>query len=103
MQTIKEYNKYIIDFNSINEGMQIVFRFDNNYGLSIACHSFSYGRDDNKFEVAVIKFNSDDDKDWDINYSTSITQDVYGTFKGASDSENWNQVKLLDINNLPKY
>ena len=76
MLTIKQYNKYIIDFNSINSGMQVMFRFPNNYGLSIVCHSFSYGRDDNKFEVAIIRFNSEDDKDWDITYSTSITNNV---------------------------
>lgn len=78
MATIKEYNKYIIDFNSINKGMQLVFRFDNNYGLSIVCHSFSYGRENNSFEIAVIKFNSEDNKNWDIDYSTSITNDVLG-------------------------
>jgi hypothetical protein len=76
MTTIKEYNKYIIDFNSINSGMQLLLRFDNNYGLSILCHSFSYGRDEDKFEIAVIKFNSEDNKDWNICYDTDITDDV---------------------------
>jgi hypothetical protein len=78
MTTIKDYNKYIIDFNSINNGMQLLLRFDNNYGLSIVCHSFSYGNDNNKFEIAVIKFNSEDNKDWNICYDTDITNDVLG-------------------------
>ena len=76
MRTIKDYNKYIIDFNSINKGMQLLFRFDNNFGLSVVCHSFSYGRHDDKFEIAVIKFDSDDI--WDITYNTPITNDLLG-------------------------
>jgi hypothetical protein len=76
MTTIKDYNKYIIDFNSINKGMQLLFRFDNNFGLSVVCHSFSYGRHDDKFEIAVIKFDSDNI--WHITYNTPITNDVLG-------------------------
>jgi len=78
MNLIKQYNKYIIDFNSINNGMQIVFRFDNNYGLSVVSHSFSYGNKQEKFEIAIIKFNSEDDDDWNIMYDTPITDDVLG-------------------------
>jgi len=78
MNLIKQYNKYIIDFNSINNGMQIVFRFDNNYGLSVVSHSFSYGNKQEKFEIAIIKFNSEDDDDWNITYDTPITDDVLG-------------------------
>jgi hypothetical protein len=76
MRTIKDYTCYIIDFNSINKGMQLIFRFDNNFGLSVVCHSFSYGRHDNKFEIAVIKFDSDNS--WDITYDTPLTGDVLG-------------------------
>jgi hypothetical protein len=58
--------------------MQIIFRFDNNYGISVVCHSFSYGRENGLFELAIIRFNSEDNKDWDIDYSTPITKDVLG-------------------------
>lgn len=76
MKTIKEYNKYIIDFNSINNGMQLLFKFDNNFGISLVCHSFSYGNDKQEFEVAVIKFEYDDT--WSLTYDTEITNDVLG-------------------------
>jgi hypothetical protein len=76
MKTIKDYNQYIIDFNSINNGMQLVFKFDNLFGLSIVCHSFSYGNNDGLFEVAVIKFTSNDE--WNLTYNTDITDDVLG-------------------------
>ena len=76
MKTIQPYNKYIIDINSINNGMQVLFKFDNNFGLSVVCHSFSYGNKQEKFEVAVIKFESDDT--WSLTYDTEITDDVLG-------------------------
>ena len=76
MKTIKDYNKYIIDFNSINNGMQLLFRFDNNFGLSVICHSFSYGNKEETFEVAVIKFSSNGT--WNLTYDTPITDDVLG-------------------------
>ena len=74
MKTIEQYNKYIIDFNSINKGMQLLFRFDNDYGLSVVCHSYSYGNDKDLFEVAIIKFDSNNK--WNITYDTDITGDV---------------------------
>jgi hypothetical protein len=78
MSTIKQYNKYIIDFNSINKGMQLTFRFPNNYGLSVVCHSFSYGNNHDSFEIAITKFRSDDSDKWNICYDTNITSDVLG-------------------------
>jgi len=78
MKTIKDFNKYIVDLNAINHGMGVVFRFDNEYGISLVCHSFSYGNKNDEFEIAVIKFNSKDDEDWGIVYNTEITNDVLG-------------------------
>jgi hypothetical protein len=78
MKTIKDYTQYIIDFNSINNGMQLLFRFDNNYGVSVVSHSFSYGNNQEKFEIAIIKFNSEDDDNFELTYDTHITNDVLG-------------------------
>lgn len=60
----------IVSRNSINGGVQYVVRFSNNYGASIVNHAGSYGT-----ELAVIVFNGDD---WNITYSTPITDDVLG-------------------------
>ena len=78
MKTIKDFTSYIIDINSYNKGMQILFRFPNNYGISLVCHSFSYGNDDNEFEIAIINYDSEDNDYWDICYTTKLTQDVLG-------------------------
>jgi len=49
MKTIKDFTSYIVDINTANRGMQVLFRFPNDYGISLVCHSFSYGNDDNEF------------------------------------------------------
>lgn len=76
MNTIKDYNKYIVDIRAFNNGMGVIFRFDNDYGLSVVSHSFSYGNSSNEFEIAVLKFKDDDD--WSLCYDTVITNDVLG-------------------------
>ena len=78
MKTIKDFTSYIIDINPRNKGMQVLFRFPNDYGISLVCHSFSYGNDDNEFEIAIINYDSEDNDDCDIFYTTKLTQDVLG-------------------------
>jgi hypothetical protein len=60
--------------NSINNGIQYIFKADNGYGASIVQHDFSYGGKKGLWELAVIKY--DEDGDWDICYDTPITNDV---------------------------
>lgn len=60
----------------IFEGIQYLFRFDNNYGASVVKHKYSYGSDKDLWELAVIKFIRDDT--WYLNYDTDITDDVIG-------------------------
>jgi hypothetical protein len=76
MNTIKDYNKYIIDINAYHKGMQVVFQFDNGYGLSVVSHAFSYGNDDELFEIGVLKFHPDGT--YDLTYETPIYGDVLG-------------------------
>lgn len=78
MKTIKDFTSYIIDINSYNKGMQVLFRFPNNFGISLVCHSFSYGNSNDEFEIAIINYNSEENDDWDICYTTELTQDVLG-------------------------
>lgn len=40
--------------NSINDGIQRIYHFDNGYGASVVCHSASYGGKDGLYELAVI-------------------------------------------------
>ena len=70
-------NYMVIDF-TYNGGFIVRLRFNNDYGVSIAKHDYSYGNKDDKFEVAVIEFYSDDNTNWDLTYDTEITNDVIG-------------------------
>ena len=56
-------------------GVQYRFRFENNYGASIVKHDYSYGRDDDLWELGVISYRGND---WDLDYDTDITGDVIG-------------------------
>lgn len=58
-------------------GTQVVHKFDNGYGASVVRHNFSYGSDRGLFELIVLKFIPDTD-DFDVDYSTPITDDVLG-------------------------
>ena len=60
---------------SINGGSQVIHKFENGFGASVVQHEFSYGSEDGLSELAVLKFDGDD---WDIDYSTEITDDVIG-------------------------
>lgn len=40
--------------NSIYDGIQRIYHFDNGYGASVVCHSASYGGKDKLYELAVI-------------------------------------------------
>lgn len=55
------------------DGIQVIFKLDNGYGISAVNHSYSYS-DQDTYEVAVLRFNSDND--WEICYNTPITDDV---------------------------
>jgi len=57
---------------------RVKYRFPNNYGASVIQNEMSYGGKGGLYEIAVLKFNSDDDEDWSITYDTPVTDDVIG-------------------------
>ena len=58
-----------------NKAGQSIHKFDNGWGASVVSNAMSYGGGSGLYELAVLKFTDDD---WDINYDTSITNDVIG-------------------------
>ena len=58
-------------------GVQYLFRFENNYGASVVKHSYSYGNEEDLWELAVIIFDPENDS-WYLTYTTDITEDVEG-------------------------
>jgi hypothetical protein len=66
--------------------IQVVYRFPNGYGASIVRtkshipfgRKYSSYTDDDDWELAVLRFRSDDNRDYNLDYSTPITSDVLG-------------------------
>jgi hypothetical protein len=54
-------------------GIQAIWRFPNGQGASVVNHRGSYGT-----ELAVLRFNSEDLADFDLDYSTPVADDVIG-------------------------
>lgn len=79
--------------NPINGGIQYIFKADNGYGASIVQHSFSYGKDQGLWEMAVTKY--DEDGEWGICYSTPITSDVLGYLSEADVMNYLKQIEQL--------
>jgi len=63
--------KYEVKDHQMGNGTQVLFEFVNGYGASIIRHEFSYGSEDGRWELAVLK-------DDDLCYDTPITDNVIG-------------------------
>lgn len=72
--------------NFLHGGIQHIYKFHNNYGASVIQHQFSYGYEDDLWELGVTKWNLDGD--WHLDYTTPVTDDVEG------------RLTVEDVNNL---
>lgn len=85
-----------ISINEIHGGIQKLYRFPNNRGASVVQHSFSYGnREENQWELAVIKFGSKSNSDWDLDYDTEITSNVLGHLSDDDVDHYLRQIRAL--------
>lgn len=85
-------------------GIQKVFRFENDYGASVVCFTMgtirgesvgSYGVRAGLWELAVVKFNSEDNDDFNVDLSTPITNDVRGWLTDDEVNEILAQIEAL--------
>lgn len=83
----------------INNGVQRLYFFDNNYGASVVRHLFSYGASKGKWELAVLKYKGEGDRksynNWDLTYETPVTDDVIGYLDESEVQELLTQIKEL--------
>ena len=80
------------DLSSLN-GIQAIVKFENNYGASVARHMGTYGGKQGLYELAVIKFNENDE--WGIVYDTGITPDVLGYLTEDNVTTHLKQIEQL--------
>lgn len=89
----KEFEKYIIEDRLINNGKQYIFKFENKYGASVVKNIYSYGYDNDLWELAIIKFNNDES--FEIIYDTELSDDVIGYLKDEEVCKYLQQIKEL--------
>ncbi len=59
-------------------GTQRIYRFGNGYGASVVQFPYSYGGDRGLWELAVTKYEGEDNDSYSLTYDTEITDDVLG-------------------------
>jgi len=70
-----EVQHYQMDEDGM-EGVQLKYKYLNNYGASVVRHSFSYGGKAGLWELAVLDYTVE--PNGEMCYHTPITQDVIG-------------------------
>jgi hypothetical protein len=70
MKTFKDLD--LIPFDKYLNGVGARMMFENGYGVSVVCHSSSYGGKSGLYELAVL------DVDGELTYDTPVTGDVIG-------------------------
>ena len=89
------YSKYEeYHFETKNPG-QWAFKFPNNYGASVIKHPGSYGYYEDKFELAVLKFETEEVSEYHLCYDTPITDDVIGYLTEEEVFDRLEEIKQL--------
>lgn len=86
---------YKVKERETNGGIQKLYRFENDFGASVVRHDFSYGNSEGLWELAVIEFVGDGDNDFEISYSTHITDDVLGYLSDEDVMRTLGEIKSL--------
>jgi hypothetical protein len=78
-----------IELDQYMTGVAARIMFENGYGVSVVCHSFSYGGKNGLYELAVL------DTDGEITYETDVTDDVIGHLTPEQVTETMSFVQAL--------
>lgn len=87
MKTFKDLE--FIELDQYMNGVAARIMFENGFGASVVCHSFSYGGDAGLYELAVL------DTDGEITYETDITDNVIGHLTPEEVTRVMNQIQSL--------
>lgn len=81
-------SEHVVDVRNFYGGSQRIVRFANGFGLSVVRHMYSYGYDQGKFEIGLIKFGLDCPADGFRLVYNHTFQDVKG-YLSEDDVEEW--------------
>lgn len=68
--------------------------FPNGYGISVIAGKYAYSNNENPYECAVLKGNSEK---WNLTYDTPITDDVIGYCDEKKVTEIMEQIQKLKV------
>ena len=77
----------------------MVYRFDNNYGVSIAHTGYDEAIDSYLYEVALVRFENEANDSWELHYGTNLAPDCV---KFDLNGEEVNAFKM-EVSRLAKY
>ena len=89
------FENELVATGELYEGVHYRFRFQNGYGASVIKHDGSYGSDEDLWELAVIKYDGESDREWGLTYDTEITDDVKGWLTNDDVLVLLNRIKAL--------
>ncbi|BAK52866.1 hypothetical protein F373_gp054 [Bacillus phage SP-10] len=71
-------NNYLVKSHKLGaRGLRGVYRFPNNYGASVVVGGLVTANQGNYYlELVVLRFHSEDDEDFSLDYDTPITDDI---------------------------
>ncbi len=72
---MEDLKQYVHTSRELLTSHQVVFKFPNGYGASLIKGATTYGGNAGLFEIAVMKWEGEE---YDIDYTTPITNDVLG-------------------------
>jgi len=88
MKSFKDLKFKTIDSEHVT-GVTTSLHFKNGYGISVICHSFSYGGNRGLYEIAVL------DSQGRLTYDTPVTDDVIGFLTENEVSEIMEEIQRL--------
>lgn len=75
----EEFTKCLIEkFNDELGGVHYIFRFPNNYGASVIKSKYTYGGDEDLWEMALLYFHNLSKWDYELVYEKDFEGDVMG-------------------------
>lgn len=80
------------------DGIHAVTFFENGYGASIVRGTGTYGNEHGLYELAVI---AGDNDEWDLDYTTPITDDVEGWLSEERITDLLNEIAALPTASEP--